>query len=349
MGLAMLGIDPDFGHLRFWVASGAAALLVLVCALALDWTRSRIIARFAVVGLGAAFGAILAWAFLAGAGVGDLSVERRNLEMRATQLAAQVLAPGSPLACLDATGGENVEAACEKALFAGPATVAAASSYTAARLTLLSDVLAQVKAGGNLDSVLPALRRALEADRFGFVAHTLAVRDGCSSNRCATLALLRDPARVRANLSAQTFDRYVDRYLPLWGQPTDTPVAEVAPGSTGMLAAGQPPAGQRKVILDADFPSAASIPAVSIMNPEPKTSPANLAAEARGVPSGHRSSRKAANTPAPVSAPSAATLVPSVEPVWAPGTASIPSSQPSPPPPSLPTPQASAAQTPAAQ
>ena len=188
-----------------------------------------------------------------------------------------------------------------------------------------------------------------DADRFGFVAHTLAVRDGCSSNRCATLALLRDPARVRANLSAQTFDRYVDRYLPLWGQPTDTPVAEVAPGSTGMLAAGQPPAGQRKVILDADFPSAASIPAVSIMNPEPKTSPANLAAEARGVPSGHRSSRKAANTPAPVSAPSAATLVPSVEPVWAPGTASIPSSQPSPPPPSLPTPQASAAQTPAAQ
>ena len=79
----MLGIDPDVGHLRFWVASGAAALLVLVCALALDWTRSRIIARSAVVGLGAAFGAILAWAFLTGATVRDLSVERRNLEMRA--------------------------------------------------------------------------------------------------------------------------------------------------------------------------------------------------------------------------------------------------------------------------
>jgi hypothetical protein len=351
MGLAMLGIDPDVGHLRFWVASGAAALLVLVCALALDWTRSRIIARFAVVGLGAAFGAILAWAFLVGAGVRDLSVERRNLEMRAAQLAAHVLAPGSPLACLDATGGENVEAACEKALFAGPATVAAASSYTAARLTLLSDVVAQVKAGGNLDSVLPALRRALEADRFGFVAHTLAVRDGCSSSRCATLTLLRDPERVRANLSAQTFDRYVDRYLPLWGQPPETPVAEAAPGFTGMLAAGQPAAGQgpRKVIVDADFPSAASIPAVSIMNPEPKTTPANLAAEAHGATSGHRSSRKAANTPAPVPASSAPALVSPVEPVWAPGGAAFPSSQPSPSPPSLPPPQASAAQTPATQ
>ena len=84
----MLGIDPDVGHLRFCVASGAAALLVFVCALALDWMRSRIIARFAVVGLGAAFGAILAWAFLAGATVRDLSVERRNLEMRAAQLSA---------------------------------------------------------------------------------------------------------------------------------------------------------------------------------------------------------------------------------------------------------------------
>ena len=349
MGLAMLGIDPDVGHLRFWVASGAAALLVLVCALALDWTRSRIVARFAVVGLGAAFGAILAWAFLAGAAVRDLSVERRNLEMRAAQLAAQVLAPGSPLACLDATAGENVEAACEKALFANPAMVAAASSYTATRLALLSDIVAHVKAGGNLDSVFPPLRRALEADRFGFVAHTLAVRDGCTSSRCGTLALLRDPERVRANLSAQTFDRYVDHYLAMWGQPSETPVADAAPSTTATLAAGQPPAGQapKKVVLDADFPSAASIPAVSIMNPEPKAAPANMAGDGHGAASGRRSSRKAANSPPPVSTSSASTLVSPVDPVWAPGTAAVPSSQPAPLSPSPP--QASAGQTPAAQ
>jgi hypothetical protein len=345
----MLGIDPDVGHLRFWVASGAAALLVLVCALALDWTRSRIVARFAVVGLGAAFGAILAWAFLAGAAVRDLSVERRNLEMRATQLAAQVLAPGSPLACLDATAGENVEAACEKALFANPAMVAAASSYTAARLALLSDIVAHVKAGGNLDSVFPPLRRALEADRFGFVAHTLAVRDGCTSSRCGSLALLRDPERVRANLSAQTFDRYVDRYLAMWGQPSETPVADAAPATTATLAASQPPAGQggKKVILDADFPSAASIPAVSIMNPEPKAAPATTVGDGRGAASGRRSSRKAANLPPPISTSSASTLASPVDPVWTPGTATVPSPQSSPPPPSLP--QASAGQTPAAQ
>ena len=142
MGHTMLGIDADVGHLRFWIASGAAALLVLVCALALDWTRTRIIGRFAVVGIGTAFGAILAWAFLAGASVRDQSAERRNLELRAVQLTAQALAPGSPLACLDGMAGENVEAACEKSLFAGQVSVAAASSFIAARLNLLADVAA---------------------------------------------------------------------------------------------------------------------------------------------------------------------------------------------------------------
>ena len=347
----MLGIDPDVGYLRFWVASGAAGLLVLVCALALDWTRSRIIARFAVGGLGAAaFGAILAWAFLAGAAGRDLSVERRNLEIRAAQLTAQVLAPSSPLACLDATGGENVEAACEKALFAAPATVAAGSSYTTARLTLLSDIAAHVKAGGNLDSVLSGLRRALEADRFGFVAHTLAIRDGCTSSRCEALALLRDPERVRANLSAQTFDRYLDRYLPRWGQP-ETPVADAAPSSTATLATSQPPAGQaqKKVIVDADFPSAASIPAVSIMKPEPKAAPANVGGDGRAASSSRRSSHKAGNSPPPAATSSAATLVPPADPVWTPGTAPIPALQAPPPPQPSPPPQESAGQTPAAQ
>jgi hypothetical protein len=318
MGHSMLGIDADIGHLRFWVASGAAAVLVLVCALALDWTRSRIIGRFAVVGIGAAFGAILAWAFLAGAWVRDQSAERRNLELRVAQLTTQLLAPGSPLACLDGMAGENVEAACEKTLFATPANVAAASTLIAARLNLLADVAAYGKNGGNLDSVLLPLRRSLEADRFGFVAHTLAVRDGCTSSRCPALTLLREPERVRANLSAQLFDRYVERYLPAWGQPAGIPTADAAPAMTGALTPVAPPtgaftlmqpgAGQRKV--DADFPSSASIPAVSIMNPEPKGVPASAARKkAGGTP------------PAQAAAAAPSTQVPFVEPVWTPGTA----------------------------
>ena len=342
MGHTMLGIDADVGHLRFLIASGAAALLVLVCALALDWTRTRIIGRFAVVGIGAAFGAILAWAFLAGASVRDQSAERRNLELRAAQLTAQALAPGSPLACLDGMAGETVEAACEKTLFAAPANVAAASSFVAARLNLLADVAAYGKNGAGLDSILLPLRRSLEMDRFGFVAHTLAVRDGCTSSRCAPLTLLRDPERVRANLSAQTFDRYVERYLPVWGQPNDVPVAEATPPVTGALAASQPTL--RKT--DADFPSAASIPAVSIMNPEPKAKPASPAADKDRKPprktTGNAQGNQPSNTPAQAAA-APNTLVPSSEPVWVPGTASF-----APPPPPA-APQPNAAEAPATQ
>ena len=341
MGHTMLGIDADVGHLRFWIASGAAALLVLVCALALDWTRTRIIGRFAVVGIGTAFGAILAWAFLAGASVRDQSAERRNLELRAVQLTAQALAPGSPLACLDGMSGENVEAACEKSLFAAPVSVAAASSFIAARLNLLADVAAYAKSGGNLDSILLPLRHSLEADRFGFVAHALAMRDGCTSGRCAALALLREPERVRANLSAQTFDRYVERYLPLWGQPNEVPLAEAVPPATGALATGQPAAPGAPTLrkADVDFPSAASIPPVSIMNPEPKGKPASAAAD-----KDRKTSRKATgSSPAQAAAAAPTPLAPPVDPVWMPGTPVVP------PPPTPVAPQPNAGEAPATQ
>jgi len=99
----MSGADPDIGSLalRLWVAAGSAALLVFVCALAFDWTRTRTVARIGVVVLGAVLGATLAWTFLDAASVRDQSAERRALETRATELNAQILAPGSALACLD--------------------------------------------------------------------------------------------------------------------------------------------------------------------------------------------------------------------------------------------------------
>jgi hypothetical protein len=258
----------------------------------------------------------------------DQSAERRNLESRVAQLTTQVLAPGSPLACLDGMAGENVEAACEKTLFASPGNVAAATSLIAARLNLLADVSAYVKSGGDLDSILLPLRRSLEADRFGFVAHTLAVRDGCTSGRCPALALLREPERVRSNLSAQLFDRYVERYLSAWGQSAGVPTADAAPAMTdrtgaltpvapptGAFTLMQPGSGQRKV--DADFPSAASIPPVSIMNPEPKGPPASAARK-----------KASANPPAQAAAAAAPNpQVPFIEPVWTPGTGA-PASQP---------------------
>ncbi|MGB6893057.1 MAG: hypothetical protein WBE25_16465, partial [Xanthobacteraceae bacterium] len=253
----MFGVDPDIGSsaLRLWVAAGSAALLVFICALAFDWTRTRTLARVGVVVLGAVLGASLAWAFLDAASFRDRSAERRALEARAAGLNAESLAPGSPLACLNGLAGDDVEAACEKALFAAPSTVASATSYVAARFALLADMVAYTKrGGGGINSTLLPLRRSLESDRFGFVAHTLAVADRCSSDHCEALALLDNPSQVRANLSGQTLERYLDHYLPVWAKGPDVPVADAT--STSALQPGTPPPHK---MVNIDFPSAASI------------------------------------------------------------------------------------------
>ena len=346
----MFGIDPDIGNsaLRLWVAAGSAALLVFICALAFDWTRTRTLARVGVVVLGAVLGATLAWAFLDAASVHDRSTERRALEARAAQLSAESLAPGSPLSCLNGLAGDDVEAACEKALFAAPSTVASATSYVAARFALLADMVTYTKrGGGGINSVLLPLRRSLEADRFGFVAHTLAVADRCSSDHCEALALLDNPGQVRANLSGQTLERYLDHYLTVWAKPPEVPVADATSASTG--APGAPLAPPHKLV-DIDFPSAASIPAISIMNPEPPGPPgaAAVAAATAGEPKAHeaparaapaheasappgrRGRKQAAAPPAPPTPPTppaqAATAAPqpqlNVDPVW------LPASQP---------------------
>jgi hypothetical protein len=323
----MFGADPNVGEsaLRLWVAVGSAALLVCICALAFDWTRSRIVVRISVIALGAVLGATLAWAFLNGASDRDRSAERRDLEMRAAQLNTQSLAPGSPLACLNGLTGDDVEAACEKALFAGPATVAMATSYASARLALLADMAAYGKRGGaDIDSALIPLQRSLEADRFGFVAQVLAVRDGCTSNNCQALSLLHDPTRVRANLSGQTLTRYLDHYLTAWAQPSDVP--PLADATSQSLPPGPPAAPGQHKIVGIDFPSAASIPAVSIMNPEPSGPPtaAALASAAAGAhettgasPAPKPRKQSAASPPAQASPPPPDQTV---DPIWTPRT-----------------------------
>src|SRR5271163_4667200 len=268
----MLGVVPEIATsiLRLWVAAGSAALIVIVCALAFGWTRTKSVARASIIALGAILGGTMAWAFLDAATTRDHNAERLALETRAAELNARALAPGSALACLDAVAGETVETACEKSLFATPAVVASATSYVAARFALLADMVAYSQRGGaDIGSALLPLRRSLEADRFGFVAHTLAVRDGCTSQNCSALVLLHDPARVRANLSGETLDRYLEHYTTVWTQSSDSPVADSTASQPAALGLNGVP-GQRKVSVNIDFPSASSIPAVSIMNPEPR-------------------------------------------------------------------------------
>ncbi len=332
----MIGVDSEMASsvLRLWIAAGSAAVLVAICAVAFNGLRTNA-ARAGVVALGALVGVAMTWALLGNPIAQDHSADRRALELRAHELTARTLAPGSPLACLDAVAGDNVDAACEKALFASAANVAAASSYAAARLELLSDMTAYVKHGGrDIDGALLPLRHSLETDAYGFVAHALAVRDGCTSQNCKALDVLRDPSRVRANLVGQTLDRYLDRYLTAWALQPDSPapVADAAPQSQPTYQPGGP--GPRKMV-NIDFPTAASIPPVSIMNPEPGTKPAPASAAAAAnpnpqapaastasAPPAKKSRKQAASpppqAPAPAASPPPAAVVEQPDPVWTP-------------------------------
>ena len=256
------------------IAVGAAAALALVvCALALGRARNGGLARIGrvfLVAIGAGLCGVLAWALLQNGAVRDSAADRIALEARATQLSAQALSPGSPLACLDAVAGEAIEAACTKTLFASPAGVAAAISYVAAQFALLSDMTAYRDRGGrDLANTAGPLRHALEADPFGILAHVLATRDGCTADNCAPLRLLHDASHVRTNLIAHTLDRYLDQFREAWARSPDLPLAELPGGAepTGTIAPNA--AGKRKVMVNIDFPNADSIPPVSIMNPEP--------------------------------------------------------------------------------
>jgi hypothetical protein len=198
--------------------------------------------------------------------------ERRALLSRNAELNVAAVAPGSVLACLDGGAGETVESACEKRVFADPQKAAAAVAYMSARLALLADAHAFAQTGGpGLGGAFAASRRAVELDRFGIAAHVLATRDGCTAERCPAFAWLRDSSVLKANLKAQAFDTYVARYEAAWNKEPEkqTPVAS-APAAPPASVAGLPeqPTGI-PVPSKYDFPSAASIPPVSIMNAEP--------------------------------------------------------------------------------
>jgi hypothetical protein len=318
----MLGSDPEFGAfvLRLWLAAGSTILLALFCVLAIFQPQLRMtsspLRRAGFVVAGAALGAVITWSVVDRGASGERAAERRLYEAQAERLNALALAPGSPLACLNALAGEIVETACEKMLFVTPAGVAAASSYVAAQLTLLSNLVGYRRDGGTgVDNLVATLRRPLEADRFGFVAHVLAVRDACTGQSCETLALFQEPSRVRATLAAGGINHYLDHYAALWGTPTEAVVVE---------GTASPSAPSRKLV-NADFPSAASIPPVSIMNPEPSgpvlpgvaaAAAANPNPPASGAPPSRHARKTTATAGATISGQFNPSGLPGAEPIW---------------------------------
>jgi hypothetical protein len=265
----MLGGDPQIVSLAspLWVAAGSAAIAGgIVSALAFRRRRKGFAGAavgVALILLGAALGGSLTWAIFGNA-------QRSALQARAEVLSAQAMAPGSALGCLNAVIGDTIQSDCERAVFASPANVATAVSYVEAQFALLSDLTTFTRRGGpSVASILLPLRRTLEADPFGLLAQIL-VMQGCTSEKCPAFAFLHDPSHVRTNIIAQTLRHYLDHYREVWAKSSEASMAalsESAPMTTEAIAPG-------KHKVDIDFPTAASIPPISIMNPEPK-GPAN--------------------------------------------------------------------------
>ena len=266
------GFDPASGMftLPWWaVALGAAVFVILL----IDTAVRNNVLGLVALGLRVAIVMLIgwvAWLWIERAGDRDRADERVALQSRALSLAMQSAMPGSPLACLDATAGDAVEISCERALFAGPDTAATGTSYVATRLALLADITDySARAGMNPDDVLPGLQTSLAADRYGFVAQVLATRDGCTAEKCETFTLFRDAGRLRANLQERTFSGYVARNSAAWhGAPTPpAPIAGLPPMASPLIPSTT--AGISPVPPGFNLPSAASIPPVSIMTPEP--------------------------------------------------------------------------------
>jgi hypothetical protein len=257
--------------LPVWAAVAAVGLFVVIGVLALTRAGAKVSgALLRIAAVVVSFGGI--WMLLDQSTQHERAAERRALDQRAAELAARAMAPGSPLACLNAVAGDAVESACEKVVFASPQSVAAAVSYVSARLTLLADSAEFARRGGGYDSVLATLRVPIEADRYGLVAHVLSVRDSCTPLLCDSYVLLRDPDHVQANLRERLFDRYVERYTSEWARAQVGPPVAEGPANFTTAASGpsvQAPTPSQPLASKYDFPSASSIPPVSIMNAEP--------------------------------------------------------------------------------
>jgi hypothetical protein len=213
-------------------------------------------------------------------------------EARAVQTAS---APLPQLSCIDELAGDAVLAACEKVLFGSAESVAAAVTYAASQITLLTSLGDVATANKGAGSDLLALRRAVERDRYGLMAYVLAARDRCTPSACRTFRSLTETRQIAANMEERVYESLIMRYASSWNAPQ---------AATGMIAAlpASVPTGKP---TNAEFPTSASTPPVNIMTSEPPLGaapkPSSSAAAAPALPAAPRPAA-AAPPPAPTQA-----------------------------------------------
>lgn len=142
--------------------------------------------------------------------------ERRAIEDRAATLLAQGNQPGSVLGCLNAAVVPVLDEACEKTIFAEPQRVASAIDVTADRIALLYDATAYAAREPAFLDRFDHLRKSLEADPFGLVAHVLATEHKCIPDSCTRFRILKETDKVKANLTSRKFDGLLAKYKEGW-------------------------------------------------------------------------------------------------------------------------------------
>ena len=247
--------SPAFPPWLTLVAAGFFGIIVLITLLRAD--KSVANGALTVISL-LAIG--IAWAttirgFGPTAGADDATAQ--------PQSPVQVTAALPALSCIDDMAGEMVLTACEKSLFGSAESVAAAVSYAASRLTRLTAFGDVAAANQNMTPELEALRHSIERDRYGLAAYVLLTRDHCTPSDCAAFRALTDHNQIVANMNERVYDGLIMRYSASWNAPAPVvgALAALPPSLSSSMPTGRP--------TNAEFPSAASTPPVSIMNPEP--------------------------------------------------------------------------------
>jgi hypothetical protein len=177
------------------------------------------------------------------------------------------------LSCIDDLAGDAVLTACEKTLFGSAESSAAAVAYAASLITQLTGAGEAVAGGKSPSSEFLALRRAVERDRYGLMAYVLMARDHCTPQACPAFRALADRRQVAANMDDRVYENLITRYASSWNSPM--------PGQAGAaagLVASLPTSMPTGKPTNAEFPTAASTPPISIMTAEPPPGPAKPAA-----------------------------------------------------------------------
>ena len=245
--------------LPLWAIGAAVLAIIALIAVAIVRVGSRpafgffaqVAASLLLVGV--------AWLYLERLDAEDRAEQRRNIEARLSTLTAQALSPNSSLACLDSDAGEVVTESCEKALYASPDQIAAALTYVGHRVDILRDIAAVSDPKDERFARLGApVARSIEADRYGLVAQVLQGRDGCTPESCDVFALVQRRDQLVTNMAERVYDAKIVHYASGWG--------EKQPSGAVLASQSRQPTGKP---IDIDFPTAASIPPVSIMSNEP--------------------------------------------------------------------------------